>query len=63
MNSVATGVDMRKMTSSVSVATEFTAAMGNTDIIIACRYWEFKCRASPLNSSARLIRRAPSDSI
>jgi hypothetical protein len=57
------GSDGSKMTSSGPVATEFTAATGDANIIIVHRYGEFKHHASPLNSSMRLIRRVPDDSI
>jgi hypothetical protein len=37
--------------------------MGNTDIIIVRRYWEFKHRASSLNSRVCLIVMVVDDSI
>jgi hypothetical protein len=45
------------------VATEFTTATGDTDVIIVRHYWEFKRRASSLSNGAHLIERVPGDSI
>jgi hypothetical protein len=33
--------------------------MGDADVIIAYRYWEFKRHASSLNNGVRLIGRVP----
>jgi hypothetical protein len=53
----------QKVTSSMPVATEFTIATGDTDVIIVRHYWEFKRRASSLSNGAHLIERVPGDSI
>jgi hypothetical protein len=45
----------RKITSYMPIATEFTPAMSDGDVIIARRYWEIKRHASSLNSGARII--------
>jgi hypothetical protein len=47
--------DGLKVKSATPVATEDHVTTGNANIIIAHRYWEFKRRASSLNSRARLI--------
>jgi hypothetical protein len=53
----------RKIMSYMPIATEFTPAMSDADVIIARRYWKFKRHASSLNSGARIIRRVPGNSI